>query len=329
MRAFTALCILIAAASAAPTEVIYKNFIDWTIQHGKEYSNAGEHQERFTNFQTNLALVNFLNRQNKGATFALNQFADLTQQEFADRYLRQFPTNIARKSTLPYNPRKGYPETWDWRDHGAVSAVKNQGSCGSCWAFSATGNMEGVYQIANKEMKLFSEQQLVDCEHDCMIFPGTTEQVCDEGCNGGLMPNAFTYAIREGMETESDYPYTGKQSKKCNAAESHQKTKFSAWQWVGKNESAMVAALNDIGPLSIAVDATYWSYYSSGIYDSSCSTSRMNHGVLLVGYGKEGQKDYWIIKNSWGTSWGEKGFMRLIRGKNKCGVENFVCTILA
>lgn len=328
MRAFAALLFLAASAMAAPTEVTYKKFIDWSIQHGKVYATASEHSQKFENFRSNLALVNFLNRQNKGATFALNQFADLSQQEFANQYLRQFPNNLVRKSNLAYNPRKEYPATFDWRDHGAVSAVKNQASCGSCWAFSATGNMEGVYQIKNKEMILFSEQQLVDCEHDCMLFPGTTEQVCDEGCNGGLMPNAMTYAMREGMMTEADYPYTGKDGK-CKYDATKAKVKFSAWQWVGKNESAMVAALNDIGPLSIAVDATYWSYYSSGIYDSSCSSTRMNHGVLLVGYGKEGTKDYWIIKNSWGTSWGEKGFMRLIRGKNKCGIENFVSTVIA
>jgi len=104
---------------------------------------------------------------------------------------------------------------------------------------------------------------------------------------------------------------------------------FTKWSWVEDNEDAMVAGLNENGPLSVALDATYWSFYSGGIYDSSCSSTRMNHGVLLVGYGEEKDVKYWIIKNSWGESWGEKGYIRLIRGKNKCGVNNFVCTIVA
>ena len=182
--------------------------------------------------------------------------------------------------------------------------------------------------MAHNELPLISEQQLVDCEHDCMEFPGTTQEVCDEGCNGGLMPNAFTYAIREGMESEADYPYKGV-DQTCKFDASKVKYHFSSWAWVDQDEDAMVAALNTKGPLSVALDASYWSFYAGGIYDSACSSSRMNHGVLLVGYGVENGTKYWIVKNSWGTGWGEKGYIRLIRGKNKCGINNFVCTIMA
>jgi len=111
--------------------------------------------------------------------------------------------------------------------------------------------------------------------------------------------------------------------------ESKIKYHFSDWSWIDDNEDAMVAGLNTHGPLSVALDATYWSYYSNGIYDGPCSTTTMNHGVLLVGYGEEKDTKYWIVKNSWGADWGEKGYIRLIRGKNKCGIQNFVCTIVA
>jgi len=321
------LVVLLAAAAYAATDDTYKTFVDWTMTHERIYNNVEEHVARFEVFKENLALINHLNRQGKGK-FALNKFADMTREEFAAMYLHPFP--IAAKDH-PVNFKATdapNPDEKNWCTEGGCNPIKNQASCGSCWAFSATANMEGVYFKAHGTLPDISEQQLVDCEHDCMIFPGTTEKVCDEGCNGGLMPNAFTYAIREGMMTQKDYPYKGK-DQTCKYDATKVAYHFSAWQWVDKNEDAMVAALNQLGPLSVAVDATYWSYYSGTIYDSSCSTTTMNHGVALVGYGKEGTKDYWIIRNSWGTSWGIKGYMHLIRGKNKCGVNNFVCSIKA
>jgi len=322
---FVAVALLLCGAFAAE---VYDQFIDWTIQYGKTYSSAQEHVSRYNAFKSNLALVRHLNRQGT-ATFALNKFADLTQEEFAAKYLRLMPIGqMSRKETLAFDRTVEYPDKKNWVDDGAVTKIKDQKNCGSCWAFSATGAMEGAYFLAHKELPLISEQQLVDCEQDCMIYPGTTQQVCDEGCNGGLMPNAFTYAIRVGMVSEDDYPYVGV-DQTCKLDTSKIKYHFTKWSYVDADEDAMVAGLNTNGPLSVALDATYWSFYSGGIYDSSCSSSRMNHGVLLVGYGEEGSTKYWIIKNSWGTSWGEKGYLRLIRGKNKCGVNNFVCTIVA
>jgi len=321
---FVAVALLVAGAFATD---VYDQFIDWTIQYNKVYNSAQEHVSRYNAFKSNLALVRHLNRQGK-ATFSLNKFADLTQEEFAAKYLRAMPVGqMSRRETLAYDITD-YPASKNWVDDGAVTPIKDQKNCGSCWAFSATGNMEGAYFLAHKELPVISEQQLVDCEQDCMIFPGTTQQVCDEGCNGGLMPNAFTYAIREGMESEEDYPYKGV-DQTCKVDKSKIKYHFTKWSWVDDNEDAMVAGLNENGPLSVALDATYWSFYSGGIYDNSCSSTTMNHGVLLVGYGEDSGKQYWIIKNSWGTSWGEKGYLRLIRGKNKCGVNNFVCTIIA
>jgi len=325
MKAIFVVALIVAGAFAAD---VYDQFVDWSIKYNKAYANAEEHVARFKAFKSNLALIKHLNRQNKGV-FALNKFADLTREEFAAKYLRMMPVGqFSRINTLAYDAFGDYPETKNWVDDGAVTKVKNQANCGSCWAFSATGAMEGAYFVAHKELPLISEQQLVDCEQDCMIFPGTTQSVCDDGCDGGLMPNAFTYAIRVGMVSEDDYPYKGV-DQTCKLDESKIKYHFTKWSFIDENEDAMVAALNTNGPLSVGVDATYWSFYHSGIYDSSCSSSTMNHGVLLVGYGVESGTKYWIIKNSWDDTWGEKGFLRLARGKNKCGVNNFVCTIVA
>jgi len=325
MKAAFVLALVVAGAFAAD---VYDQFVDWTIKYNKVYTSAQEHVSRYNAFKSNLALVRHLNRQGKGR-FALNKFADLTQEEFAAKYLRALPiAQMSRKNSLAYDAFGDYPASKNWVDDGAVTKVKDQANCGSCWAFSATGCMEGAYFVAHKQLPLISEQQLVDCEQDCMIYPGTTQQVCDAGCDGGLMPNAFTYAIRVGMVSEDDYPYVGV-DQTCKLDESQIKYHFSSWSWVDDNEDAMVAGLNDKGPLSVALDATYWSFYSGGIYDSSCSTTRMNHGVLLVGYGDENGTPYWIVKNSWGESWGESGYIRLIRGKNKCGINNFVCVIVA
>jgi len=322
---FVAATLLVCGVLAAD---VYDQFVDWTIDHGKVYSNAHEHVARYNAFKSNYALVRHLNRQGKGH-FALNKFADMTQEEFAAKYLRTLPIGqIPRRMSLPVNRFSDYPAAKNWVDDGAVTNVKDQKNCGSCWSFSATGSMEGAWFVAHKTLPLISEQQLVDCDKDCMDYPGTTQKVCDEGCNGGLMPNAFTYAIRVGMVGEEDYPYVGV-DQTCRIDESKIKYHFTKWFMVDPDEDSMVAALNTNGPLSVALDATYWSFYSGGIYDSVCSSSRMNHGVLLVGYGEERGTKYWIVKNSWGSSWGEKGYIRLIRGKNKCGIQNFVCTIVA
>jgi len=141
------------------------------------------------------------------------------------------------------------------------------------------------------------------------------------------MPNAMTYAIRDGMTTEEIYPYTAKNGK-CRYVPNMTRYKFKDWRSVNGTDEDMIAALNDVGPLSIGVDATMWQFYFGGIFNLPCGKG-LNHGVLLVGYGVHGSKEYWLVKNSWGASWGEKGYIRIIRDKDKCGIDNFVNTILA
>lgn len=328
------LAFLLMAAAAASTAYAaanndhYSEFVAWTRKYGKLYSGPEEHVKRFLNYQNNYDLVKSLNSFKSGATFSLNKFADMSLPEFADTYLSvmRVPENARRgMRRLPANPFKAYPETLDWRNNGAVNSVKDQASCGSCWAFSAVANLEGAYFVAHNELPRLSEQQLVDCDHGCMIIDNETS--CNSGCDGGLPIIAFQYALQNGMMTESDYAYTGVGGT-CNYDAKKATYKFSDAVVVDENEDAMVTALNEYGPLSVGVDATFWSFYTSGIYDSFCSSSTLNHGVALIGYGTQGTTNYWIIRNSWGSSWGESGYMRIVRGKNKCGINSLVSTII-
>lgn len=303
----------------------------WKAENHRFYGSVAEDKERFAIFVQNQARVNKLNAlyasDPEGARFGLNQFADLSADEFARLYLHEMDVSSVKREFLPptHSKLSDWPESKDWVEDGAVTAVKNQGSCGSCWAFSVSGNAEGVYYVAKKELPLLSEQQFVDCDHDCMQYQG--EKVCDSGCNGGLMPIAMQYAIREGIETEEAYPYHGTE-KTCKHNATASAYHFSKWAAVNGTETEMVAALNTYGPLSIGVDANMWQFYLGGVFSLPCGKT-LNHGVLLVGYGvTDKKKEYWKIKNSWGHTWGEKGYIRLVREKDKCGVDNFVNTIL-
>jgi len=325
MKAVLACFVALVALGAAFTDdQLYDKYVEWSKLYRKERDSL-DHVKRFENFKTNYAIVRHLNRQGH-AHFALNEFADLSPEEFESLYLHPMQIPEAYLAPFKYNKYAQYPETKDWRDEGAVNKVVNQGSCGSCWAFSAVANMEGVWFVKHRtELPVLSQQQLVDCDHECMIYQG--EESCDEGCNGGLMPNAFTYAIKYGMESAGDYPYTGR-SGTCKYDATKAKYKFTSQVKVEANEEAMVAAINDLGPLSVAVCASSWSFYSGGIFDSNCCTT-LNHGVTIVGYGADNGKQYWIIRNSWGTSWGISGYMKLARGHNRCAVNDFACSIVA
>ena len=227
----------------------------------------------------------------------LNQFSAMTQEEFAETYL----TLIVDAADSQIESSDDVSIQVDWTTQGAVTGVKNQGQCGSCWAFSATGGLEGMAKLEVGTLQSFSEQQLVDCAG---ILYG------NQGCNGGLMDNAFRYVKSKGIGLEEDYPYVAKKQT-CKKVASDFKIKGFVDI---KNCDALATALTG-RPISVAVDATNWSPYKSGIF-SNCATS-LNHGVLLVG----ATDDYWRVKNSWGTTWGESGFVRLSRG-NTCGICN-------
>eukprot|EP00108_Taenia_solium_P005085 TsM_000968800 transcript=TsM_000968800 gene=TsM_000968800 len=251
----------------------------------------------------------------------LNAFADLTLKEFAEKYLTLNQASMEDfwqdMDTLyvkqPTHLR--IPNYIDWRKKGLVTPIKDQGQCGSCWAFSATGALEGQYKKKKGKLISFSEQQLVDCSW----VQG------NGGCNGGYMDYAFQYWMNDGAESERDYPYTAKDgSCKFNRSKAIAKVaKFVKVQ--KKSEKQLEISVAKMGPVSVGIDASSqgFMFYKDGIFeDPTCSEDELDHGVLVVGYDADKtRRKYWIVKNSWGEQWGQKGYIWMARDKeNMCGI---------
>ena len=209
---------------------------------------------------------------------------------------------------------KDAPTAIDWRSKNVVAPVKNQGSCGSCWAFSAVASTESALAIKTGKLIEMSEQDLVDC----------SRAEGNMGCNGGLMDQAFEYMEKQGIDSEKSYPYEGRDDR-CRFSNSTIVTKVKSYADIpSADEAALLDAVAHQGPVSVAVQATFMmQFYHKGIFkDPFCKpdAAGLNHGVVAVGYGAENGKDYWIVRNSWGASWGEKGYLRMQRGRNQCGI---------
>lgn len=284
-------------------------------------------------FRSNLRRIENLNAQKSSATFAVNKFGDLTAQEFKALYTMK--TSVVRDPSWPVESDfnedfvEALPTSFDWRNKGAVTGVKDQGQCGSCWAFSAVGNMEGQNFLAGNPLVGLSEQNLVDCDKECMNYQN--QQTCDAGCDGGLMPNAFEYVIKNGgIDSEASYPYLGYDNT-CAFNKNSIGATIKSWSMVSSNETQMWASLVANGPISIAVDATEWQFYFAGIFDFPFCGTSLDHGVLIVGVDHSDNilfedTPYWIIKNSWGSDWGHQGYIYLERNEGLCGVNLFPCS---
>jgi len=247
----------------------------------------------------------------------VNKFADLTNEEF--RNARNGYKGVKTGSEMkffPVNRPEDIPDEVDWRTKGYVTPIKDQGQCGSCWAFSSTGSMEGAVFKKTGKLVSLSEQNLMDCSW----------KYGNEGCDGGLMDYAFKYVIANGGEdTETFYPYKAKSSHVClyNATETGGSlTKFV--DVASEDEVALQEAVATIGPISVGIDASSlkFQFYHSGVYnDHHCSSTKLDHGVLVVGYGTLNNKKYWIVKNSWGEDWGKDGYILMSKDKkNQCGI---------
>lgn len=221
--------------------------------------------------------------------------------------------NLQRTSSPLKATGADLADSVDWRTKGYVTAVKDQGACGSCWAFSVVEAMEGhLFNVTGKLVDL-DPQQLVDC----------AGEFGNEGCGGGFMDRAFEYIIKYGLEAEKDYPYTGRDDA-CHYNPALVIANCSRFSYVDKTEDALKEAVATVGPISVGIDADSIFFYSSGIfYDPNCG-DWTDHAVLAVGYGTEAGEDYWLVKNSWGTGWGEDGYIRMARNKDDmCGIATF------
>jgi cathepsin L len=292
-----------------------ESFGSWMAVHGKDYKSKFEYNYRLAVYKSNLDFIENHNRQNLGFTCAMNQFGDLTVEEFKQLYLGM---NVDASNLVQTNvhstPDFVGDDTVDWRAKGAVTGVKNQGQCGSCWAFSTTGSVEGAWQIKKGSLVSLSEQNLVDC----------SSAQGNMGCDGGLMDSAFDYIIsNQGIDTESSYKYTARDGT-CKFNKQNVGATITSYKDVqSKSEPSLMSSIQN-QPVSVAIDAAHSSFqfYSSGVYyEKACSQTSLDHGVLAVGYGTQSGSDYYIVKNSWGTSWGNQGYILMSRNKNNnCGI---------
>jgi len=292
-------------------------FLNFQSKFRKIYQNIEELNTRFSIFRENVKIIHQHNLETtQNFTMGINQFTDLTADEFKKTYVNGINVNYFKKSCKSFTGTSSIslPDSLDWRTQNAVTPVKDQGQCGSCWSFSATGAMEGAWAIKNGVLESLSEQQLIDC----------SKKYGDLGCNGGLMDNAFEYVIDNGICQESDYAYTaaGGSCKQCSVVVS-----ISNCADVAANNQVVLKEAVATGPVSIAIEADtrYFQSYSSGVLTGSTCGTNLDHGVLIVGYGTEGDIPYWLVKNSWGESWGEDGYVKIERSSSTndagtCGV---------
>jgi len=304
-RIDTVCLFLTPAASSTTLQGSLDSFEVWRLERGKKYTSVEEYLYRAKVFAANVDKIAQHNAARKPWSMGVNDFADLTTEEFQARYVGGLKPNTNKinvAAKVSAEEIASLPSSVDWRQRGVVTPVKNQGQCGSCWAFSTTGSVEGIHALSTGNLVSLSEQQLVDC----------SGPEGNDGCGGGIMDQAFQYIIKNGgICSEEEYPYTASDGT-CHSCSTV--ATISGYQNVAADDQNALKAAVAQQPTSIAVDAASWQFYSGGIMSMSCGDS-LDHGVLAVGYGP----GYWLVKNSWGPSWGESGYIQLATGEGGAG----------
>lgn len=325
MMAHSTVALLITlSVSVALSELLINDNVwhSWKEFHSKKYASDDEESLRYTIWNENMKTIKKHNADpNSKFTLQMNHLGDMTSKEvhlIINGYNKALKDTKSKEGSSTFLPPSNteLPDTVDWRKKGYVTKVKNQGQCGSCWAFSTTGSLEGQHFKKTGNLVSLSEQNLVDC----------SEKFGNHGCEGGLMDNAFKYIkANDGVDTEKSYPYKGK-DERCKFNASSVGADDTGYVDVKHgDEDALKIAVATVGPISVAIDAGHMSFqfYKDGVYDEpACSSVDLDHGVLAVGYGTTADgKDYWLVKNSWGKSWGMDGYIMMSRNKdNQCGI---------
>jgi len=297
-------------------------FNTWVDTFQIQFQSNYHFYDTFEKWKINDEYIIQTNQENKSYTLGHNQFSGMDEFDFS-QYVHNYELNFSYPNIVYDFINNTLPVEVDWRDKNAVTPVKDQGQCGSCWAFSTTGSLEGIYAIQTGELVSFSEQQLVDCDN--FKHGGN-----NHGCNGGVMDNAFSWiGTNGGLCSEESYPYVSGNGEKqtCQTTcDVFPKSKIQDWADVQSSDEALMSAIAQ-QPVSIAIEADQKDFqlYESGVFTGKCGTT-LDHGVLVVGYGTEQGEDYYLVKNSWGTSWGDQGYIKLGRGpqynngQGQCGI---------
>lgn len=319
------------------SETVFQSFV---AKYNKKYSSEREQQQRKTLFYQSMErIANLTSQQMHGSDvrFGIDKFSDWSQGEknklCGFRLTGDRTTEVMTNELLfsPAEVAEAEATPIDWRDKGLVTPIKDQGKCGSCWAFSTIVPIEGAWAKAGNPLTSLSEQQLIDCAcqgASCTIAKCPGGVAYSTACNGGYTDETLDWVVKNGgSSTEHDYPYLDHDSAGiylCNTSACHSPAAhISKRAKISPDEGQINAALHKYGPLSVAVYASKWFGYKGGIMtQETCWGTSPNHGVGLVGYGIDGDKPYWIVKNSWGTKFGEKGYIRLAYGTKTCAIQS-------
>ncbi|KAL7631752.1 UNVERIFIED_CONTAM: hypothetical protein RMT77_017933 [Armadillidium vulgare] len=314
------LLFLVVLVWASALSTVDQDWEDYKTKYNKEYSPE-EDIKRHQIFNENKLMIEEHNKKYEEGevtyTMEINKFADMLLEEIS--YLRGYkPSKNPPKGGSLYKVDEDliFPDSVDWREKGYVTPVKDQGQCGSCWAFSGTGALEGQNFKKTGKLVSLSEQNFIDCIDDNECY----------GCDGGFPNSCFFYTEENnGTDTEESYPYLGKDGKHCNFSPQNVGGTCTGYRYTFKGtERELLAATATVGPISVCIDANSRSFhhYSKGVYyNPRCSSYELDHAVLVTGYGTYNGEEYWMVKNSWGTEWGENGYIMMARNRsNNCGI---------